>query len=284
MHRFWLWVIMKEALRECATVSTVLETQVKNSLEPCWVRLKTHRQYSWFCICYTTSFSALCVRVCLSMWRKLVCECFKCWCISPMIKVQARLTSNQPDTAGKSSLKSRQRAPRRVNTPICNDYCLVSLPTQFVSVATATAGERVHQGLLSGSGGLITIRLCPDEERAKRQNNMSVNNRLTAQWWYYRLRDVWLSWDPSLPRGQGGNTSSSDTLYLSVLAYFGTVLRSNSQTTHDIHRSWQVSRDPDAGHRQARSHCRRRFIFSGSILYFLGRRICRNTQGNIRLT
>lgn len=56
-----------------------------------------------------------------------------------MIEVQARLTANQADTAGKSSLKSLQQAPRRINTPICNDYCLVPLPTRFVSVATATA-------------------------------------------------------------------------------------------------------------------------------------------------
>ncbi len=57
-------------------------------------------------------------------------------------------------------------------------------------------------------------------ERATRQHNMSVNNRLAAQWRHYRSRDVWLSWDPSLPRGRK-NTSPLCNLISQCLARFG---------------------------------------------------------------
>lgn len=133
-------------------------------------------------------------------------ECFKCWYVNLAITVQSRLTSNralclcmcvslcspQPDTAGKSSLKSCQQ-PRGESTQHKSVMTTVLFPYQ--------------PGLFWSPQrpSWITISLCPviaRGERAKRQN-MSVNNRLGVQWWYYHSRDVWLSWDPSSPRGRG---------------------------------------------------------------------------------
>ncbi len=153
-----------------------------------------------------------------------------------MITAQSRLRSNHTLPVhvcaallttvwhcGEILTQEPSTTPRRANTEqIRNDCRLVSLPTWFVLVTTAMA-ETFLLSVCPGAGGLATISLCPViawGERATRQHNMSVNNRLAAQWRHYRSRDVWLSWDPSLPRGRK-NTSPLCNLISQCLARFG---------------------------------------------------------------
>lgn len=144
---------------------------------------------------------------------------------------------------------------RAVNSPEASKHhtnlgwLLSCFPTNLVCFGHRS--DDCSLGVFPGAGRLLTISL-----------NMSVNNRLTAQWWYYHSRDVELSpW----PRGRENRRTSNNLISRSF--FWFCVPGRNCQTTPDIHRFWQVQifrREASA----AVIYWNRRFTFSGSILCF----------------
>lgn len=164
----------------------------KVSLQPCWVK------HSWYCTCWL--HHSLCVFehvakahvfiVCVCVWmlealiyqpdddsavkvnvKPPSASVLVCSCTSDFFALLAAAWHQ-----GEILTQELSTALRRVNTTqICNDYCLVSLPTRSVLVAAVMAETRLLSAF-PGAGGLITISHCPavaSGERAKTLNNMS---------------------------------------------------------------------------------------------------------------